>query len=98
MSFTNTKIADSLSVAPTGRLDSVNAPELDAFLKASLGDITKLTFDFSGLEYISSAGLRVLLWAHREMKQKGTMVVKNVNAEIMEIFTITGFTDILTIK
>ncbi len=80
-----------------GRLDTVTAPELEKELKASLDGITELTMDFGKLEYISSAGLRVLLSAQKAMNKQGEMKLMNVNETIMEIFEVTGFSDILTI-
>ena len=85
-------------VALEGRLDTVTAPELEAALKEVLPTATELTMDFEKLEYISSAGLRVLLSAQKTMNTKGSMKVKNVNDTIMEIFEVTGFSDILTIE
>ena len=87
----------TLNVALIGRLDTITAPSLDKELKDSLNGITTLAFDFSKLEYISSAGLRVLLSAQKVMNKQGTMTISSVNADIMEIFEITGFSDILTI-
>ncbi len=87
----------NLNVALEGRLDTTTAPQLDEELKASLDGIEKLEFDFTNLEYISSAGLRVLLSAQKVMNKQGSMVIKNVNDEINEIFEVTGFIDILTI-
>ncbi|MBR3251278.1 MAG: STAS domain-containing protein [Erysipelotrichaceae bacterium] len=84
-------------LALRGRLDTTTAPELEAELKNSLEGIDGLEFDLSDLDYISSAGLRVLLFAQKSMMGK-TMVVKNVKPEIMEVFEITGFNDILTIE
>ncbi len=81
-----------------GRLDTVTAPDLDAALKDALGDVSELTLDFAKLEYISSAGLRVLLSAQKEMNKKGMMKLTHVNETIMEIFEVTGFSDILTIE
>lgn len=86
-----------LAVALEGRLDTITAPELETELKASLDGVEKLTLDFTKLEYISSAGLRVLLSTQKRMKTQGEMVVSNVNETIMEIFEVTGFNDILTI-
>ena len=86
-----------LAVAIEGRLDTITAPELEAELKISLDGVEKLTLDFSALEYISSAGLRVLLSTQKRMNTQGSMTLKNVNDTIMEIFEVTGFTDILTI-
>ncbi|MCM1162277.1 MAG: STAS domain-containing protein [Roseburia sp.] len=93
------KMEDKLTLKLKGRLDTTTAPKLEEVLKDSLADVTELRMDFLELEYLSSAGLRVLLAASKEMKKKdGTMVVCNVNEDIMEVFTITGFTDILTIQ
>lgn len=97
MTITNFKTENALSVALEGRLDTTTAPQLEAFLKDALGGVAELTLDFAKLEYISSAGLRVLLSTHKIMSKTGSMTVKNVNAEINEIFQITGFSDILTI-
>ena len=88
---------NNLNIALEGRLDTTTAPQLEAELKASLNDISELVFDFFKLEYISSAGLRVLLSAQKVMNQQGSMKIINVSSEIMEVFEITGFTDILTI-
>lgn len=87
-----------LVIALEGRLDTITAPELEKELNASLSGVQALAFDFDKLEYISSAGLRVLLAAQKCMNKQGTMVVKNVNETISEIFEVTGFNDILTIK
>lgn len=88
----------TLGLALTGRLDTTTAPQLEAVLKESLEGVTELTLDFERLEYISSAGLRVLLSAQKQMNQQGKMVIRNVNADIQEVFEITGFADILTIE
>ena len=88
---------EKLEVKVIGRLDTTTAPELDEELKESLEGVTELTMDFSELEYISSAGLRVLLSAQKTMNKQGTMTVTGVNDFIMEIFEVTGFVDILTI-
>ena len=85
-------------LAPEGRLDSSTAPTMESAVKEVLPDITDLTFDFEKLEYISSAGLRVLLSAQKAMNMKGKLKVAGVNETIMEIFEITGFSDILTIE
>lgn len=85
------------NVALEGRLDTTTAPQLEAELKTSLNGISELVFDFSKLEYISSAGLRVLLSAQKVMNAQGSMKITNVAPEILEVFEITGFTDILTI-
>ena len=81
------------------RLDTTTAPQLETELKVSLYEIKKLTLDLEKLEYLSSAGLRVLLAAQKQMqKQGGEMVILNVNETIMEVFEVTGFVDIITIK
>ena len=87
-----------LAIALEGRLDTTTAPQLDEELKTALAGIEKLEFDFSKLEYISSAGLRVLLSAQKVMNKQGSMVIRNANEEIQEIFEVTGFVDILTIE
>lgn len=88
----------TLNVALVGRLDTTTAPGLESELKTSLNGVEELVFDFSKLEYVSSAGLRVLLAAQKVMSNQGSMVLTNVGPDIMEVFEITGFTDILTIK
>ena len=93
MTIEKTINGTALTVAVAGRLDTITAPELDAVLKASLDGVTDLTLDIHALEYISSAGLRSLLSAHKKMR--GAMTVCNVNEVNREIFEITGFTDIL---
>ncbi len=86
-----------LHVAIEGRLDTTTAPALEEELQNSLEGLEELDFDFSALEYISSAGLRVLLSAQKIMNKQGKMQISNVNSDIMDVFEITGFTDILTI-
>ena len=92
------KNGSALSVALEGRLDTSTAPVLEKTLTGSLDGVSELTMDFAGLEYISSAGLRVLLAAQKAMNKQGSMKLKNVNETIMEIFEVTGFSDILTIE
>ena len=88
----------TLTVAVEGRLDTLTAPELEEKLESALDSVEKLIFDFSELEYISSAGLRVLLAAVKEMNaQGGEMTITKVRPEVMEVFEVTGFVDILTI-
>ena len=89
---------ETLTIKVSGRLDTTTAPELDEELKASIGDVTSLVLDFAELDYISSAGLRVLLAAQKAMTPPKEMIVKDVNETIMEIFEVTGFSDILTIQ
>ena len=81
-----------------GRLDTVTAPELEKELQALLPGLTELKLDFVKLDYISSAGLRVLLSAQKVMNKQGEMTLTNVSEAVMEIFEVTGFTDILTIR
>ena len=88
----------ALTIALEGRLDTVTAPQLESELKASLDGVKALTMDLSKLEYISSAGLRVLLSAQKQMNKQGEMKVINAGETIMEIFEVTGFSDILTIE
>ncbi|WP_338112725.1 STAS domain-containing protein [Oscillibacter valericigenes] len=97
MTITKTAENGTLRIALEGRLDTNTAPQLEAELKTSLSGITELELDFSGLEYISSAGLRVLLAAQKTMSRQGKMTIRNVNETIMEVFEITGFVEILTI-
>ena len=87
----------ALNIALSGRLDTITAPDLDKELKDSLPGVEALSFDFSKLEYISSAGLRVLLSAQKVMNKQGSMTLTNVNDSILEVFEMTGFSDILTI-
>lgn len=87
-----------LNLALEGRLDTTTAPQLEAELKASMDGITELNLDFEKLEYLSSAGLRVLLAAQKVMNRQGSMVIHHVNDTIREVFEVTGFIDILTIE
>ena len=89
---------NALEIAVEGRLDTMTATELEAELNKSLEGAETLTMDFSKLEYISSAGLRVLLSAHKAMSAKGGMKVTHVNEIVQEVFEVTGFADILTIE
>ena len=87
-----------LTLALTGRLDTTTAPELEAVIKENIAGVTNLIMDFAGLEYLSSAGLRVILSTQKIMNKQGEMVIRNVNETINEVFEITGFIDILTIE
>ena len=98
MTITKTQNADSIVLALEGRLDTTTAPQLEEEVKAITPDITSLELDFAALEYISSAGLRILLSAQKTMNKQGEMKIKNVCEDIMEVFDITGFSDILTIE
>lgn len=87
-----------LKISLQGRLDTTTAPQLEEALQDSLGGVTELMLDFAGLKYISSAGLRVILGAQKIMNKQGNMKICHVNPDIMEVFEITGFSDILTIE
>lgn len=97
--MTITKNADSskLTLTIEGRIDTTTAPEFEAQID-SITDETELVLDFSGVEYISSAGLRVVLKAQKLMNKNGKMKLVNVNDDVMDVFDITGFLDILTIE
>ena len=94
------KIAEGkkLTIALAGRLDTTTAPQLETELKQNISGVEELVLDLAELEYLSSAGLRVLLSAQKVMNRQGNMVVRNVNEIIMEIFEVTGFVDVLTIE
>lgn len=89
---------EKLTLALSGRLDTNSSPSLEAELKQSVGGVKELIFDFSEVEYISSAGLRILLAAQKVMNRQGSMKLISVSADVMEVFEITGFSDILTIE
>ena len=97
MTITKNLKGTKLELLPEGRLDTTTSPMLEAELKESMDGITELVFNFEKLDYISSAGLRILLAAQKVMNQQGSMIVKNVNDVISEVFEVTGFSDILTI-
>ena len=86
-----------MNIAVSGRIDTRTAPELEEMVR-SLDEITDLTFDFKDVQYISSAGLRVILIAQKTMNKQGSMTIRNVSSEIMEIFEVTGLSDLLNIK
>ena len=88
----------ALTVALEGRLDTTTAPKLEEELRSSVDGITRLVFDVEKLEYISSAGLRVLLAMQKLMNQQGEMVLQNVNEAVTETLEVTGFSDILRIE
>ena len=98
MTITKTIDGDALTVLLEGRLDTATAPALEQTLEESLDGITLLTLDLKDLPYMSSAGLRVVLAAQKRMNRQGKMVVRNVCGDIMEVFEITGFVDVLTIQ
>lgn len=88
----------ALNIAIIGKLDTTTAPDLEASIKESIDGIETLNLDFAELDYISSAGLRVLLSAQKTMNKQGEMIISNVNDTVNEVFEITGFVDILTIR
>jgi anti-sigma B factor antagonist len=92
------KSVDELSLEITGRLDTITAPVLEKTINENLGEIKSLILDLKHLEYISSAGLRVLLSAQKKLQQNGAMKLKNVCEDVMGVFEITGFADILAIE
>ncbi len=98
MTITKVEEGEKLTLALEGRLDTTTTPQLEDELKTALDGIKTLVFDFSKLEYLSSAGLRVLLATQKLMNQQGQMVITHVNETIMEVFEVTGFVDILTIQ
>ena len=98
LEITNRKEGAELEVALKGRLDTTTSPELEQFLKDQLTGVSELDFDLQNLEYISSAGLRVLLSAHKTMAKQGGMKIRHANEVVMEVFEVTGFTDILNIE
>ena len=98
LNITKNANGNALKIILEGRLDTTTAPQLEAQLQDALGSVTDLKFDLEKLEYISSAGLRVLLASQKIMNKQGTMVISNASAEVKEIFDVTGFSDILTIE
>lgn len=97
MTINKTQEGENLCIALEGRLDTSTAPELEAAV-ANLDGVKNLEFNFEALEYVSSAGLRVLLATQKVMNSKGSMKISHVNETIMEVFEITGFADILSIE
>lgn len=98
MNIVKTSEGSKLTLALEGRLDTTTAPQLEAEIKSALTGVTELALDFSKLEYLSSAGLRVILAAQKIMNKQGSLVVRHVNETILEVFEVTGFSDILTIE
>ena len=98
MNITKNKDGSKLTLTLEGRLDTTTAPQLEGELKSTLEGVTNLEFDFQNLEYLSSAGLRVLLAAQKAMNKQGNMMIRHVNETILEVFEVTGFSDILTIE
>lgn len=98
LNITKNKEGNDLTLKLEGRLDTTTAPQLETEVKENIDGVENLAFDFTDLQYISSAGLRVLLASQKIMNKQGSMAVKNCSAEILEIFEVTGFADILTIE
>ena len=98
MNIIKTKEGSTLNLALEGRLDTTTAPQLEAALHGAMEGVTELNMDFEKLEYLSSAGLRVILAAQKTMNKQGSMVIRHVNETIQEVFEVTGFVDILTIE
>lgn len=98
MEIIKTLDGENLTIALVGRLDTTTSPSLEKELQASISGITTLVFDFAQLDYISSAGLRIILSAQKIMNKQGEMIIRNTNETIDEVFEITGFVDILTIE
>lgn len=98
MNIIKTKEGSTLNLALEGRLDTTTAPQLEAALHGAMEGVTELNMDFEKLEYLSSAGLRVILAAQKTMNKQGKMVIRHVNETIQEVFEVTGFVDILTIE
>ena len=98
MNVLKNRDGSTLNVALEGRLDTTTAPQLEEELRSALDGVTELFFDLEKLDYISSAGLRVLLASQKVMNRQGEMIIKNVANEVQEIFDVTGFSDILTIE
>ncbi|MBP3754809.1 MAG: STAS domain-containing protein [Lachnospiraceae bacterium] len=98
MTINKTQDGSKLEIALEGRLDTMTTPSLEEEIKNSIEGITELVFDLKDLAYVSSAGLRVLLSAQKTMNKQGTMTIRNANEEVLEIFEVTGFIDILNIE
>ena len=98
MIINHEKTEDTLVIGVSGRLDTVTAPELETFLLDNLNGVKKLIFNLKDMEYTSSAGLRICLKAQKLMNNQGEMIIENVQADVMEVFEMTGFTDFLTIR
>lgn len=98
MKITKTTNGTSFKLELEGRLDTTTAPELEAAVKENIEGVSELVMDFAKLDYISSAGLRVLLATQKIMNKQGKMIIRNANDDIKEVFDITGFADILTVE
>ncbi len=98
MNINKIQNGSELTIELEGRLDTVSAPSLEAELKKDINGVQSLIFDFAKLEYLSSAGLRVLLASQKVMNRQGEMKIRNVNSTISDIFEVTGFSEILTVE
>ena len=98
MTINKTLDASNLKIALQGRLETVTAPDLEVVVRNELDGVENLVFDFSELDYISSAGLRVILAAQKTMTKQGTMKIIGANEIVQEVFDLTGFSDILTVE
>lgn len=98
MTITKKLNENELVAEVSGRIDTLTAPEFEASMKENIENIKKIVIDFKAVEYISSAGLRVLLSLQKIMNKQGEMIIKNVNESVYEVFEVTGFSDILTIE
>lgn len=92
------KEGSNMTLTLKGRLDTITAPNLEDEIDESIDDVTDLVMDFQEIEYVSSAGLRVLLTAQQTMDEKGSMVIKNASDSVKDVFEITGFVDILNVE
>jgi anti-sigma B factor antagonist len=98
MNILENRNGETLEIALEGRLDTITSPELEKALSKALEGVTDFVMNFSELKYVSSAGLRIILSAQKRMNKQGKMLIKNVSEEIMEVFDMTGFSDILNIE
>ena len=98
MKIVSKRNGSTMEIALDGRLDTTTAPELEKEVRGKLAGITELVFDFSEVEYVSSAGLRIMMLAKKELKAGGIMKVRNANELILEVFEVTGFSDVVTIE
>ncbi len=98
LNINSDKSGMKLVISLEGRLDTTSSPQLEEFIKKEVGNTKELVYDLKNLEYISSAGLRVLLSSQKTMNKQGSMVLKNVSEEVMEVFEVTGFADIFNIQ
>lgn len=98
MEITKTPAGNDMTVGISGKLDTQTAPEFEDAMREGLDDVKNLTVDLTDLEYISSAGLRAILSLYKRMSKQGSMVIKNANDDVMDVFDMTGFTELLNIE